>query len=109
MSTGVALKYYDGAGPNSCDDCSGSFSSFTSPCGERDRLLPFAADKHRAVTGKWRISEAALLAGALFGPFGAFAAMQVFRHKTQKRRFFLVPLFCFVQILAFLWLATGTP
>jgi uncharacterized membrane protein YsdA (DUF1294 family) len=69
----------------------------------------FAADKHRAVTGKWRISEAALLAGALFGPFGAFAAMQVFRHKTQKRRFFLVPLFCFVQILAFLWLATGTP
>ncbi len=35
--------------------------------------------------------ENLLLVYALIGPFGAFAAMQIFRHKTLKMKFFLVP------------------
>jgi uncharacterized membrane protein YsdA (DUF1294 family) len=70
-------------------------------------FLIYAADKTRAATGQWRISEAVLLFSALFGPFGAFFAMHLFRHKTQKMKFLIVPLFCFLQILAALWFFTG--
>ena len=70
-------------------------------------FLLYLADKKRAVAGGWRISEAVLLCSALAGPFGAFLAMQAFRHKTQKLRFFLVPLACLLQILLFAWLAAG--
>jgi uncharacterized membrane protein YsdA (DUF1294 family) len=50
-------------------------------------FLLYAADKRRAATARWRIPEATLLCSALFGPFGAFSAMQILRHKTQKLRF----------------------
>ena len=44
----------------------------------------YRADKKRAKSGKWRISEKALLLIALFGgSLGAFLAMQIFRHKTK--------------------------
>jgi len=72
-------------------------------------FLLYAADKRRAATARWRIPEATLLCSALFGPFGALSAMQILRHKTQKLRFFIVPLFCFLQILAILWFFTGFP
>jgi uncharacterized membrane protein YsdA (DUF1294 family) len=71
-------------------------------------FLLYAADKRRAATARWRIPEATLLCSALFGPFGAFSAMQILRHKTRKLRFFLVPLFCILQILAILWFFTGS-
>jgi uncharacterized membrane protein YsdA (DUF1294 family) len=70
-------------------------------------FLLYAADKRWAATYRWRVSESLLLCSALFGPFGAMSAMQLFRHKTQKLRFFVVPLFCLLQILAVLWLVTG--
>ena len=72
-------------------------------------FLLYAADKRRAATARWRIPEATLLCSALFGPFGAFSAMQILRHKTRKFRFFLVPLFCILQVLAVLWLITRPP
>ena len=53
----------------------------------------FAHDKGLAKRNSWRMSENALLLLALFGPFGAFLSMRVFRHKTQKLKFRLVPLF----------------
>ncbi len=53
----------------------------------------FAWDKRLAKRNNWRASENALLLLALFGPIGAFFAMRVFRHKTQKPKFLLVPLF----------------
>ncbi|WAC04845.1 MAG: DUF1294 domain-containing protein [Methanoregula sp.] len=68
----------------------------------------YAADKRRAATARWRISESLLLCSALIGPFGAFFAMRLFRHKTQKLRFFVVPLFCLLQILAILWFISGS-
>ncbi|TAJ44286.1 DUF1294 domain-containing protein [Methanofollis fontis] len=54
--------------------------------------LLYYADKRRAQQGTWRISERALLASAVLGPFGALAGMRLFRHKTQKTKFLLVPL-----------------
>lgn len=71
-------------------------------------FLLYAIDKRQAVHAGQRISEATLLFSALFGPFGALAAMQISRHKTQQLRFFIVPLCCLLQILAALWLVTGS-
>ncbi len=71
-------------------------------------FLLFAADKRKSQAGAWRIPETTLLCSAVIGPFGAFLAMQVFRHKIRHLKFFVVPLFCIVQILAFFWLFTGS-
>lgn len=57
-------------------------------------LLLFGYDKLQAEHERWRISEKKLLISAFLGPFGAFLAMQIFRHKTQKTLFTLaVPAF----------------
>jgi len=39
--------------------------------------------------------------------FGAFAAMRLFRHKTQKAKFRLVPLFLCLHLVLFAALALG--
>ncbi|MDD3857304.1 MAG: DUF1294 domain-containing protein [Methanoculleus sp.] len=56
-------------------------------------FLAYFRDKRLAERGSWRTPESHLLVLALVGPFGAFGAMQAFRHKTQKPKFRLVPLF----------------
>jgi len=53
----------------------------------------FRRDKKLAGRAAWRTPERRLLLLAFFGPLGALAAMRVFRHKTQKAKFRLVPLF----------------
>ncbi len=55
--------------------------------------LAFAYDKAKAKRNTWRTNEGTLLVLAFLGPFGAFLSMQVFRHKTRKLKFFLVPAF----------------
>lgn len=51
-------------------------------------FLLFAADKKKAVKGRYRISEDLLLTTALIGgELGAFAAMRVFHHKTKHKKF----------------------
>lgn len=61
------------------------------------------ADKHRAVKGRWRISEKALFISALIGGCaGANLGMHIFRHKTKHIKFVVgMPL-----ILA-AWIAAG--
>jgi uncharacterized membrane protein YsdA (DUF1294 family) len=54
-------------------------------------LLMFTIDKLRARQNGWRISERTLLGLAFLGPFGALGGMVLFRHKTQKLKFLLVP------------------
>lgn len=63
-------------------------------------FVMYGIDKRRAVKGKWRISEKALLLiGAIGGSVGAFLGMQMFRHKTKHWQFkILVPLFMVFHI-----------
>lgn len=58
-------------------------------------------DKHKAVHGQWRISEAALLGiAALGGSVGTLLGMYLFRHKTRRRKFTLgVPALLLVQLV----------
>ena len=51
-------------------------------------FLLYVVDKRKAVKGKWRISERALIFFTLAcGGFGALLGMCVARHKTNKRKF----------------------
>lgn len=61
-------------------------------------LMIFGFDKLRSVEGVWRIPESRLLLIAFIGPFGAFVGMLLFRHKTRKVKFLLIPIFLFAQI-----------
>jgi uncharacterized membrane protein YsdA (DUF1294 family) len=61
-------------------------------------LIIFGFDKLRSVKGGWRIPESRLLLVAFIGPFGAFAGMLLFRHKTRKVKFLLIPIFLLVHI-----------
>ena len=58
----------------------------------------FASDKKKAVKGKWRTTENALLISAFLGPFGATIGMHLAHHKTNKIKFKLVYLFLILHI-----------
>jgi uncharacterized membrane protein YsdA (DUF1294 family) len=64
----------------------------------------FAFDKYKAGKNTWRTPESQLLIFALIGPFGAFAAMLLFRHKTRKLKFYLVPVIVIIHIALLIWL-----
>ena len=67
-------------------------------------LLMYVWDKHKAKADKWRTRESTLLIGALLGPWGAVAGMQLARHKTQKTKFKLVYVFLLIHIVLIVWL-----
>ena len=53
-------------------------------------FLLFGYDKFQAKRGGWRIPERVLLGLSLVGGgIGALAGMQVFRHKTRKKIFWV--------------------
>ncbi len=60
----------------------------------------FGIDKYKAKRGKWRISEATLLAmAAIGGSVGAWMGMKVWHHKTMHRKFTIgVPLVFALQV-----------
>lgn len=58
----------------------------------------FWNDKKKAIDGEWRTSEDMLIVFSFLGPFGAWWAMQRFRHKTQKMKFKLVPVFALLHM-----------
>lgn len=54
-------------------------------------IVLYGADKSRAKSGRWRISEKTLLAaGLLGGAAGALLGMKLFRHKTRHWYFWAV-------------------
>lgn len=67
-------------------------------------LVLFGIDKLSSVKRGWRIPESNLLLAALVGPFGAFAGMLIFRHKTRKMKFILVPIFLIIQLVLLVYL-----
>ena len=70
-----------------------------------------AVDKSKARRNKWRIPEATLFLFAIFGgSLGCFLGMRVFRHKTQKPRFYIgIPVIMGIQVLIVLYLIFLAP
>ncbi len=66
-------------------------------------LALFGIDKLNSKRGRWRISESQLLLIAFIGPFGAYGSMLLFRHKTRKIKFLLVPIFLLLQTFLILY------
>ena len=66
-------------------------------------FLFFALDKCAAGKNTGRTPENLLLCVALVGPFGAFAAMQVLRHKTRKLKFYLIYVFILLHTAIAIW------
>jgi uncharacterized membrane protein YsdA (DUF1294 family) len=62
-------------------------------------LIIFGVDKMQSKKRGWRVPESTLLLIAFFGPFGVYAGMLLFRHKTRKIRFLLVPTFLLLQVI----------
>lgn len=51
-------------------------------------FILYGVDKYKAKRGKWRISEATLLAMAIIGgSIGAWTGMKVWHHKTMHKKF----------------------
>ena len=68
-------------------------------------FIVYGVDKWKAQRGRWRVPEASLLGlAALGGSVGAWLAMQLFRHKTQKKKFrYGVPALFVLQVVAVLF------
>ena len=63
-------------------------------------FILYGADKSFAKKGARRISEKSLLFLAwIGGSIGAFLAMQIFRHKTRKPKFYAVPALMVLEIV----------
>ena len=65
-------------------------------------FIVYGVDKWKARSGRWRVPEATLMGlAALGGSVGAWLAMQLFRHKTQKKKFrYGVPALFVLQVAA---------
>ena len=63
-------------------------------------FIIYGIDKFKAKKAKWRIPESTLLLLAVFGgSIGAWLGLQVWRHKTQHKKFkFGVPAIFILQI-----------
>lgn len=63
-------------------------------------FILFGLDKRKAKKGRWRISEATLLLqAAIGGSIGAWAGMNLFRHKTLHKKFRIgIPLLFSLQL-----------
>ena len=68
-------------------------------------LIVYGLDKWKARRGCWRVPEATLLGlAAVGGSVGAWLAMQLFRHKTQKKKFrYGVPVLFVLQVAVVLF------
>lgn len=64
-------------------------------------FLLYGFDKWKAKRNKWRVPEKTLLMlAAIGGSIGAFAGMQVFRHKTKHIKFVIgVPVIFVFQVV----------
>lgn len=65
-------------------------------------FITMAADKRKAVKGKWRIPERVLFGTAILGgSVGAIAGMYTFRHKIRHRTFTIgLPVILLLQLAA---------
>ncbi|MDR1954785.1 MAG: DUF1294 domain-containing protein [Candidatus Methanoplasma sp.] len=64
----------------------------------------FWSDKRKAIKDRYRIKESTLIISGVIGPFGAFAGMRIFRHKTRKTKFKLIYLFMILHLILIAYL-----
>lgn len=69
----------------------------------------YGIDKFKAKKAKWRIPESTLLLLAVFGgSIGAWLGLQVWRHKTQHKKFYIgIPVIMAVQMALSIYLLFG--
>ena len=69
-------------------------------------FIIYGIDKFKAKKAKWRISEATLLLLAVIGgSIGAWLGLQVWRHKTQHKKFFIgIPMILTLQVIATIYI-----
>ena len=71
-------------------------------------FLIYGIDKLKAKNAKWRISEATLILLAVIGgSIGAWLGLQVWRHKTQHKKFYIgIPVIIILQVVATIYVLT---
>ena len=69
-------------------------------------FIIYGIDKFKAKKAKWRISEATLILLAVIGgSIGAWLGLQVWRHKTQHKKFFIgIPMILTLQVVATIYI-----
>ena len=72
-------------------------------------FLLMLIDKWKAKKNLWRIPEKTLLGVALVGgSIGAYAGMQLFRHKTKHPRFYIgIPVIMALQLIGVAYFLIG--
>ena len=71
-------------------------------------FIIYGIDKFKAKKAKWRIPESTLLLLAVFGgSIGAWLGLQVWRHKTQHKKFHIgIPMILTLQVIATIYILT---
>ena len=71
-------------------------------------FIIYGVDKFKAKKAKWRIPESTLLLLAVFGgSIGAWLGLQVWRHKTQHKKFYIgIPMILTLQVIATIYILT---
>ena len=71
-------------------------------------FIIYGLDKFKAKKAKWRISEVTLILLAVIGgSIGAWLGLQVCRHKTQHKKFFIgIPAIITLQVVATIYILT---
>lgn len=71
-------------------------------------FIIYGIDKFKAKKAKWRISEATLILLAVIGgSIGAWLGLQVWRHKTQHKKFYIgIPMILTLQVIASIYILT---
>lgn len=71
-------------------------------------FIIYGIDKLKAKNAKWRISEATLILLAVIGgSIGAWLGLQVWRHKTQHKKFYIgIPVIIILQVVATIYVLT---
>ena len=69
-------------------------------------FIIYGIDKFKAKKAKWRISEATLILLAVIGgSIGAWLGLQVWRHKTQHKKFFIgIPMILTLQVITTIYI-----
>lgn len=71
-------------------------------------FIIYGIDKFKAKKSKWRIPESTLLLLAVIGgSIGAWLGLQVWRHKTQHKKFYIgIPMILTLQVIATIYILT---